>query len=94
MKQERTFPRFTVTPKAERSVKSGHPWVYGEEVTDVQGTYTNGDLADVFATGGRFLGTGYVNDHSKIRVRLISTNANDRFDDAFFERRLAYAAAA
>lgn len=91
MKQERTFPRFTVTPKAERSVKSGHPWVYGEEVTDVQGTYTNGDLADVFATGGRFLGTGYVNDHSKIRVRLISTNANDRFDDAFFERRLAYA---
>ena len=37
MKSERAFPRLTVTPKAERSAKNGHPWVYGEEVTDVSG---------------------------------------------------------
>ncbi|MDY3868744.1 MAG: class I SAM-dependent rRNA methyltransferase [Pyramidobacter sp.] len=91
MKQERKYPRFTVTPKAERSVRNGHPWVYGEEVTDVSGEYASGDLVDVFARGERYLGTGFVNDHSKIRVRLISSNANDRFDDAFFERRLRYA---
>ncbi len=91
MKQERQFPRLTVTPKAERSAKSGHPWVYGEEVTEVSGAYRPGDLVDVISRGGSYLGTGFVNDRSKIRVRLISNNANDRFDDAFFERRLRYA---
>ena len=91
MKQERHYPRFTVTPKAERSVKGGHPWVYGEEVTDVRGRYAPGDLVDVVGRGDVYLGTGFVNDHSKICVRLISANANDRFDAAFFERRLRYA---
>ena len=78
MKQERHYPRFAVTVKAERSVKSGHPWVYGEEVADVRGQYAPGDLVDVVSRGGAYLGTGFVNDHSKIRVRLISANANDR----------------
>lgn len=91
MKQERSYPRLTVTPKAERSAKNGHPWIYGEEVTDVQGAYQPGDLVDVVSRSGSYLGTGFVNDHSKIRVRIISRNANDRFDDAFFERRLRYA---
>ena len=40
---------------------------------------------------GKYLGTGFVNDHSKIRVRLISTNTNDKFDADFWERRLRYA---
>lgn len=91
MKHERPYPRLTVTPKAERSAKSGHPWVYGEEVTAVQGTYQPGDLVDVVSKSGTYLGTGFVNDHSKIRVRIISTNANDTFDAAFYERRLRYA---
>ena len=37
------------------------------------------------------MGTGFVNEHSKIRVRIISTNTNDKFDEAFWERRLRYA---
>lgn len=90
MKQNRPYARFTVTPKAERSLKSGHPWVYGEEVTEIEGKYEQGGLVDVVSRSGSYLGTGCVNDHSKIRVRIISTNANDKFDDAFFERRLRY----
>ena len=39
---------------------------------------------------GRFLGTGYYNDNSKIRIRVISKNANDKFDEAFYERRFRY----
>lgn len=91
MKRERPFPSLAVTPKAERSLKNGHPWVYGVEVTDVRGTPVNGELADVVSQSGTYLGTGFVNETSKIRVRVISTNANDRFDDAFYERRLRYA---
>lgn len=79
-----------VTEKAERALKNGHPWVYGEEVTDVCGEYENGDLVNVFSKKDRYLGTGFINDNSKIRVRVISKNANDRFDEAFYERRIRY----
>lgn len=87
----RNFAKFYITPKGERAAKGGHPWVFGEEVTKIDGDYNNGDLVDVMTAKGKFIGTGFVNDHSKIRVRLISTNANDKFDEAFWERRLRYA---
>lgn len=90
MKQDRNFPALTITKKAEYGVLGGHPWIYGTEVTSSE-SYENGSLVDVFGPHGNFLGTGFVNDRSKIRVRLISRNANDRFDEAFFERRLRYA---
>ena len=91
MKTERTYPSVTVTPKAEASLLRGHPWVYDEEITDVRGQFINGGLVDVLSRKDRYLGTGLLSDHSKIRVRLISRNANDRFDEAFWERRLRWA---
>ena len=51
----------------------------------------NGTLADVVSTKGSYLGTGFVSLKSKIRVRLISRNANDTFDAAFWRRRVEYA---
>lgn len=87
----RKYPKFYITPKGERAARGGHPWVYGDEVTNVEGEYQNGDLVDVVTSKGKYLGTGFVNDNSKIRVRIISTNANDKFDEAFWERRLRYA---
>ena len=87
----RTYPKFYITKKGERAARGGHPWVYGEEVTRVEGRYANGGLVDVVTEKGKYLGTGFVNDNSKIRVRLISTNTNDKFDEAFWERRLRYA---
>ena len=84
----REFAKLTVTPKAERAARAGHPWVYGEEVTAVSGAYRNGDIVDVYTQKDRWLGAGFVNDHSKIRVRLLSRNTNDRFDEAFFRRRV------
>ena len=90
---ERNLPRLHVTEKAERALKSGHPWVFADEVTAKEGDLANGCLADVFSQKDRFLGTGFYNEHSKIRLRVISANANDRFDEAFFERRLRYALA-
>ena len=66
-------------------------WVYHTEITDIQGNCADGALADVLTQKGRYLGTGFFNSHSKIRVRIISTNSNDRFDMAFYERRLRHA---
>ena len=88
MKTQREFPVFSVTEKAERSLKLGHPWVYGEEATLVSGHCENGGIADIVSRKGRYLGTGFINDHSKILVRILSKNPNDTFDSAFFERRV------
>ena len=89
--KDRTYPKATVTEKGEKALRGGHPWVYAEEITDISGEYENGGLTDVFNRKGRYLGTGYINDNSKIRVRVISRNANDRFDRDFYARRIRYA---
>ncbi len=91
MKTDRPYPRFTVTPKAEAAILRGHPWVYDAEVLSVEGTPENGKLVDIVSKKGRYLGTGFLSQQSKIRVRLISRNANDRFDEAFWCRKLQWA---
>lgn len=90
MKQNRQYPKVMISPKAERSVKNGHPWIYGEEIRKTEGVPENGGLVDVFA-GNAFMGTGFYNNASKITVRLISRNANDVFDVRFWRRRVEYA---
>ncbi len=88
---ERSYLKAVITEKAERAARSGHPWVYGEEITELSGTPTNGDIVDVLTKKGRWLGAGFYNLNSKIRIRIISRNTNDRFDAAFFERRIRHA---
>ena len=87
----RPYPILTVNEKAARSLRAGHPWVYGAETTGPDQPYQNGDIVDVVSHKGRWLGAGVINDHSKIRVRLLSRNTNDRFDEAFWRRRIQYA---
>ena len=87
----RPYAKLTITKKGKRAARSGHPWVYGEEVPHVEGTYQTGDIVDVYSDKDRYLGTGFANDISKIRVRIVSRNANDRFDEAFWQRRVKYA---
>ena len=86
----RDFPRVIVNKKAEAVLRDGHPWVYAEETREVPDA-ADGDLADVYSEKGRYLGTGFFNRQSKILVWVLSTNANDRFDEAFWRRRVRYA---
>ena len=88
---DRGYPTVTVSKKCEKFIRDGHVWVYCDEIRAVDGSYENGDIVDVLTEKGRYLGSGYINDHSKIRVRIISKNANDRFDEAFYRRRVSYA---
>lgn len=90
MKLDRNFPSVTVTPKAQRSIINGHPWVYHTEIIEAE-SYQNGELVDLYSSRGSYLGTGFINDNSKIRIRLLSRNSNDKFDKAFYERRLRHA---
>ena len=68
-----------------------HPFVYDNEVEKIIGDYKNGDLVDVLNYKEKYIGTGFINNKSKIIVRLISWNTNDTFDEEFFERRVKYA---
>lgn len=91
MKSERNYPCASVSKKAEAAIKRGHPWIYDTEIKSVDGEWANGCLTDVVSEKGSYLGTGFVSEKSKIRIRLLSNNANDKFDAAFFKRRLKYA---
>ncbi|MBQ7989471.1 MAG: class I SAM-dependent rRNA methyltransferase [Oscillospiraceae bacterium] len=87
---QRDFPVVTVSEKCHKRTMYGHPWIYDNEITSADPA-EDGALCDVVSPKGRYIGTGFYNSHSKIRVRIISDNANDRFDDAFFRRRVEYA---
>ena len=91
MKTERAYPKITVTKKAEAALAGGHPWVYDAELLGTEGEPENGGLVDVVSLKGKYLGTGFLSESSKIRIRIISRNANDTFDEAFWRRRLSYA---
>ena len=91
MKAERNFPRCIITTKGTRWVEQGHPWIYEAEVLREEGECENGGLVDAVSEKGKYLGTGFLSRQSKIRVRLLSHNANDRFDEAFWRRRIQYA---
>lgn len=87
----RNYAKVTITDKGKRQLENDHPWVFEGEVINVDGEYANGDLVDVLSLKSKYLGTGFINNNSKIRVRIISRNTNDKFDDSFWERRLRYA---
>ncbi len=92
MKQQRPYARAIVTKKAARALAAGHPWVFAGEVLAVEpgldgSPVENGCLVDVLEKNGTYQGTGLLSAESKIRVRLISRNANvpglvvDRYED-------------
>ncbi len=91
MKMTREFPFARVSRKQEASLKKGHPWIYEDEISETDGEITNGCLIDVFGTKNNYLGTGFYSEKSKIRIRILGTNANEKYDDAFFERKVRYA---
>ena len=91
MKTDRIYPRFLITAKGTRWADSGHPWIYESDVLSDDENCENGALVDAVSENGKYIGTGLLSRNSKIRIRLVSRNANDRFDSAFWERRIRYA---
>ena len=91
MKTERSFPKAIITKKGENWVAGGHPWIYDAEVLNIEGEFENGSLVDAVSEKGKYIGTGFISAESKIRIRIVSKNANDKFDRDFWKRRIRYA---
>lgn len=91
MKQNRIFPRVVITKKQENTIKAGHPWIYADEIIEQSEPIANGSVVDIFGKKDNYLGSGFYSEASKIRVRLLGNNANETYDDAFFQRKVKYA---
>lgn len=91
MKQARPYPIVTITKKGQKAIEGGHPWVYAGEVLSCPEKVENGAIVDVLSEKGTWLGAGLLSLNSLIRVRLLSRNANDSFDEGFWLRRFQYA---
>ena len=91
MKKKRNYKKVILSSKGEKKLLTGHPWVFEGEILHIESPIDNGSLVDVVSEKGKYLGTGFYNDHSKIRVRILSRNTNDTFDQDFWKRRIKYA---
>lgn len=91
MKIDRQYPIVTITDKGSDFIESGNNWVYENEIISFSKEHQNGDIVDVLSRKEKYLGSGFVSDVSKIRVRIFSKNANDIYDEEFFKRRVKYA---
>ncbi|MFB6455085.1 class I SAM-dependent rRNA methyltransferase [Chitinophaga sp. Hz27] len=74
--------------KIQNRVLLGHPWVFGNEVNEIDGPVDAGDIVDVFTHQGTFVGRGYINPQSQILVRLLTRDKREEINDEFFYRRL------
>ncbi len=85
-------PRVILRRGRESSLLDGHLWVYAGHLAEVRGSPSPGEVVDVSSAAGGFLGRGFYNPHSQIRVRLL-TPEEEPIDEAFLDRRLGEAAA-
>lgn len=84
-----TYPCKVHIRKGEaRAFKSGGAWIYDNEVASVEGPFENGDFVTVLDHDGWPLGNGFINVNSKLRVRMMTRDAEQMIDEAFLEKRL------
>lgn len=71
-----------------RTIKAGGLWIYDNEISTITGNFENGDLVSVQDFDGYFMGYGFINTHSKIRIRLMSRQKEHMIDEAFLTKRI------
>lgn len=71
-----------------RSLKAGGLWIYDNEIAEVGGGFEDGDIISVEDFDGYFLGYGFINSASKIRIRMLSRRKEKRITPTFLEDRV------
>lgn len=80
-------PEVRVNRRCADRVLQGHLWVFDNEIKAIDGGYTNGDIVQVVDDRDRFIGKGYINDRSRITIRLLSLLDED-INRGFIHRRI------
>ena len=71
-----------------RTIKSGGLWIFDNEIQSIVGTFKNGDVVIVHDFDGYPMGKGYINQNSKIRVRLLTRKVDQEIDEEFLRMRV------
>ena len=71
-----------------RTIKSGGLWIYDNEIASITGHFKNGDIVIVHDFDGYPMGQGFINQNSKIRIRMMTRKDDTVIDDAFLKMRL------
>ncbi len=80
--------KFFLRKKIGDRVINGHPWIFGNELGDSSGTSEPGDIVEVYSSNGSFVGKGYINPQSQIRIRLLTRNKDEEINNTFFHNRI------
>ena len=74
-----------------RTLKAGGMWVFDNEIESIMGRFENGSIVTVHDFDGYPMGRGFINQNSKIRVRLMTRNVNQEIDHEFLRDRVRMA---
>lgn len=71
-----------------RALKAGGAWVFDNEIDEIAGEYQNGDIIELIDFDGFKMGKGFINDNSKIEVRMLTRKPDTVIDDDFLLMRV------
>lgn len=71
-----------------RTLKSGGMWIFDNEIASIAGTFHNGDIVIVHDFDGYPMGKGFINQNSKIRIRMMTRNHRQEIDREFLRMRV------
>ena len=71
-----------------RTIKAGGAWIFDNEIDTIVGTFTNGDIVTVHDFDGYPMGKGFINQNSKIRIRMMTRHADQEIDREFLWMRV------
>ncbi|MGL4109559.1 class I SAM-dependent rRNA methyltransferase [Clostridium sp. LP20] len=80
--------KFYLHKGKHKRAEGGRPWIYIDEINEYDGDYENGDIVEVYNPKGYFIGKGYINDRSKITIRIMTRDQNEEINKDFFRKRL------
>lgn len=80
--------KYFLRKKVGGRVVNGHPWVFANELGDQEGEAKAGDIVEVYSYNGSFIGKGYYNHESQIRIRLLTRDKDEQIDNAFFYKKI------
>ena len=79
--------KFYLHKGKNKKAEGGRPWIYIDEINEYDGDYENGDIVEVYNHKNYFIGKGYINDRSKITIRIMTRDKDEKIDREFFKRR-------
>ncbi|MBS0211882.1 MAG: class I SAM-dependent rRNA methyltransferase [Proteobacteria bacterium] len=70
-----------------------HPWIYQKMVDKPVARPKPGSVVEIHDNTGDWIGRGFYNGHSRITLRVLTTDAHEAIDAEWFSRRIARAVA-